>query len=60
MGSAKSKAIISLVLTFFFWGSVYVAGKMIAQDVPPMLLACLRCVVAVFPHIFSLIVYLFP
>lgn len=52
MGSAKSKAIISLVLTFFFWGSVYVAGKMIAQDVPPMLLACLRCVVAVFPLTF--------
>lgn len=50
MGSAsKNKAFPLLLLTFFFWGSVYVAGKMIAQDIPPQLLACLRCVVAMAP-----------
>lgn len=47
--SVKSRAFFPLVLTFFFWGSIYVAGKLIAQDIPPQLLACLRCMVAMTP-----------
>lgn len=43
------QAFFPLLLTFFFWGSVYVAGKMIAEDIPPQLLACLRCIVAMAP-----------
>lgn len=38
-----------LFLTFFIWGSVYVAGKMISDAVPAALLACLRCVTAMAP-----------
>lgn len=50
MGSSqKSRAFILLLLTFLFWGSVYVAGKMISEDVPAPLLAGLRCVVAMAP-----------
>ena len=46
---SKNRAIIPLLITFFFWGSVYVAGKMIARDIPSQLLACLRCTVAMAP-----------
>lgn len=50
MNTSENKWVyVPLTMTFFFWGSIYVAGKMIAQDVPPQLLACLRCVVAIFP-----------
>ncbi|MET0018303.1 EamA family transporter [Oscillibacter sp.] len=45
----NNRAFFPLLLTFFFWGSVYVAGKMIAKDIPPQLLACLRCTVAMAP-----------
>ncbi|WP_312281961.1 DMT family transporter [Oscillibacter sp.] len=45
----NNQAFFPLLLTFFFWGSVYVAGKMIAEDIPPQLLACLRCTVAMAP-----------
>lgn len=45
----KSRAFLFLVATFFFWGSVYVGGKLISGDVPAPLLGCLRCFVAVFP-----------
>lgn len=38
-----------LVFTFFIWGSIYVAGKMISDDVPASLVACLRCVSAMLP-----------
>ena len=38
-----------LFVTFFIWGSVYVGGKLIAQDLPPALVACLRCVTAMVP-----------
>jgi len=38
-----------LFLTFFIWGSVYVAGKMISDAVPASLLACLRCITAMVP-----------
>lgn len=38
-----------LFLTFFLWGSVYVAGKLIAEDIPPALVACLRCITGMVP-----------
>lgn len=38
-----------LVFTFFTWGSIYVAGKLISDDIPASLVACLRCVTAIFP-----------
>lgn len=38
-----------LFLTFFIWGSIYVAGKMISDDIPASLVACLRCVSAMLP-----------
>jgi drug/metabolite transporter (DMT)-like permease len=41
-----------LFVTFFIWGSVYVAGKMVSDQIPPGLLACLRCCVAMFPLLF--------
>jgi drug/metabolite transporter (DMT)-like permease len=41
-----------LLFTFFIWGSIYIAGKMIAGDIPPYLLACLRCVVGIFPLLY--------
>ena len=40
--NSKGQAFLLLFVTFFIWGSVYVGGKLIAQDVPPALLACLR------------------
>ena len=47
--TSKNQAFLPLLTTFFFWGSVYVAGKLIAQDIPSQLLACLRCTVAMVP-----------
>ena len=47
--NSKGQAFLLLFVTFFIWGSVYVGGKLIAQDVPPALLACLRCVSAMIP-----------
>ena len=47
--SSKGKAFGLLFCTFFIWGSVYVGGKMISNDVPAPLLACLRCCVAMIP-----------
>lgn len=44
----KSRAFLLLLVTFFLWGSVYVGGKMVSE-VPAPLVACLRCVIAVFP-----------
>ena len=49
---SKGQAFGLLVLTFFIWGSVYVAGKLIADAVPPGLLACLRCCSAMIPLLF--------
>lgn len=43
------KAYGLLVLTFFLWGSVYVAGKLVSDEIPAVLLACLRCVAAMVP-----------
>lgn len=37
----KSRAFLLLFVTFFFWGSVYVGGKLISDDVPaPCWAAC--------------------
>lgn len=38
-----------LIITFFFWGSVYVVGKLASGSMPASLIASLRCIVAVFP-----------
>ena len=38
--TSKGQAFGFLFFTFFIWGSVYVAGKLIADAVPPGLLAC--------------------
>lgn len=46
---SKGQAFGLLLITFFIWGSVYVGGKLISQDLPPALLACLRCASAMFP-----------
>lgn len=45
----KGQALGLLFVTFFCWGSLYVGGKLIAQDLPPALVACLRCIVAMVP-----------
>lgn len=45
----KGQAFGLLPLTFFLWGSVYVGGKLIAEDIPPALVACLRCCAAMVP-----------
>lgn len=52
--SSKSKiaALLLLVATFFMWGSTYVGGKLVAGSVPAPLLACLRCLIALFPLLF--------
>lgn len=47
--SKKEKDFMILAFTFFLWGSSYVASKLIAEDIPPTLLAPLRCMVAVVP-----------
>ena len=44
----KSKAFFLLVLTFFLWGSIYVAGKLVS-DIPASVVAALRCFIACFP-----------
>lgn len=46
---SNRKAFGLLFFTFFIWGSVYVGGKLIAQDLPPALVACLRCCTAMVP-----------
>lgn len=38
-----------VVFTFFIWGSLYVAAKLISGMVHPVLIAGLRCVVGAFP-----------
>lgn len=45
----RGKAYGLLFLTFFLWGSVYVAGKLVAEDIPPALVACLRCATGMIP-----------
>ena len=45
----RGQAFGLLLITFFIWGSVYVGGKLVAGDLPPALVACLRCVTAMAP-----------
>ena len=47
--SNQKLAFALLFFTFFIWGSIYVTGKMISDDVPASLVACLRCVTAMIP-----------
>lgn len=49
---SKGSAFGLLFFTFFIWGSIYVAGKLVSEDIPAPLLASLRGVVAVFPLMF--------
>ena len=44
---ASSAGFAYLFLTFFLWGSVYVAGKLGSAGISPLLLAALRCTLAV-------------
>ena len=44
--TARAKGILYLFLTFFMWGSVYVAGKLGSAQMSPFLLAALRCAIA--------------
>ena len=50
--SNQKIAFALLFFTFFIWGSIYVTGKMISDDVPASLVACLRCVTAMIPLYF--------
>ena len=43
---ASSSGLVCLFLTFFLWGSVYVAGKFGSSQLPPFLLTALRCLIA--------------
>ena len=45
----KGQAFGLLLITFFLWGSVYVGGKLVSQDLSPALVACLRCITAMGP-----------
>lgn len=47
--TTQKQAFGLLVFTFFIWGSIYVAGKMISDTIPASLVACLRCVTAMLP-----------
>lgn len=47
--NSGKQAFMLLFLTFFIWGSIYVAGKMISDNIPASLVACLRCVSAMLP-----------
>ena len=48
-GTNQKQAYGLLFFTFFIWGSIYVAGKLISDDIPASLVACLRCVTAILP-----------
>lgn len=43
---STSWGILNLVLTFFLWGSVYVAGKLGSTELPPFQITALRCTLA--------------
>ncbi len=47
--TSKNQAFALLVLTFFFWGSVYVGGKFVTGYMSPLMVACLRCTTAMLP-----------
>jgi drug/metabolite transporter (DMT)-like permease len=47
--TSTKQAFFLLFVTFFIWGSVYVGGKLLSEQVPPGLLACLRCCTAMIP-----------
>lgn len=46
---SQGKAYGLIFVTFFIWGSVYVAGKMASNTMPAFLVACLRCVISMIP-----------
>ena len=44
--TSRGAGLAYLFLTFFMWGSVYVAGKLGSAQMSPFLLAALRCAIA--------------
>lgn len=54
----RGKAFGLLFLTFFLWGSIYVGGKLISEDIPPALVACLRCTTSMVPLLLMARMYL--
>ena len=46
---SRGKAYGLIFVTFFIWGSVYVAGKMASGSLPSFLVASLRCVISMVP-----------
>ena len=46
---SRGQAVGLLFLPFFLWGSVYVGGKLLTQELSPALVACLRCSTAMVP-----------
>ena len=50
MNQGKQKEAFGyLLITFFFFGSTYVAGKLIANAIPPAFVAAIRCILALVP-----------
>ena len=47
--SSQKQAYIYIFITFFIWGSVYVAGKIASSDLPSGMVASLRCVISMAP-----------
>ncbi|MDO4581706.1 MAG: DMT family transporter [Bacillota bacterium] len=47
MKNNTNLAYVCLLLTFFLWGSVYVASKLMMDSVPIFVIACIRPVIAV-------------
>ncbi len=45
----RTEAYGLIFLTFFIWGSVYVAGKIAGNGMPSFLVASLRCVISMIP-----------
>ena len=47
--NSQKQAYIYIFITFFIWGSVYVAGKIASSDLPSCMVASLRCVISMVP-----------
>lgn len=50
MNKTEEKQAYGLILvTFFIWGSVYIAGKFAGRSLPSYMVACLRCMISMIP-----------
>lgn len=45
----QKRAFAYLFLTFFLFGSIYIASKLIADDISPAYVAAIRCILAIIP-----------